>query len=602
MFRRPRGINHRLYPNSLEYEIARGRQSKSLGVPAAPYNGEVTATRNTWRLWLASALAFCALVALVTPGTRELVRADAPIRFEASELPFVLRNGATKERHLPEIVPGGVAAFDYDKDGRIDLFFANGASMPSLAKQGAADFNRLYRNTGKGFEDVTYQAGLSGDGFAMGVAVGDLDNDGHQDLFVGGVHRNTLYRNQGNGRFEDITKSAGLEIPASLMPKPWAVGAAFLDYNRDGHLDLFVVNYVVWDPTTEPRCIRREVADYCHPDNYQGMANTLYRNNGDGTFTDVTVASGMAEFIGKGMSVTVADYDADGYPDLFVANDKVFNFLLRNKGDGTFEEVSFEAGVAAAQDGKPVSGMGAHFADADNDGKPDLIFTALPDETFPLYRNLGGGLFEDITFSSGLAVLSRKMGGWGVGLIDFDNDGWRDLFVARGEALSPEGRLGIAVKQPSSVLRNRGGASFEDLTEAAGLLARNPQLYRGAAFADFDGDGRMDVVVSALNAPAELWRNTSAGANHWLAILPHGTRANRDGLGARITISAGGKRYTAERSFSIGYASSSAGPTHFGLGTAERADRIEILWPSGVRQVLGDVRANQVLTVTEPSL
>lgn len=435
----------------------------------------VKVTRNTWRLWLAPALAFCALVALVTPGNRKLVRADAPIHFEATELPFVLRNGATKERHLPEIVPGGIAAFDYDNDGRIDLFFANGARMPSLAKQGAVDFNRLYRNTGKGFEDVTYQAGVSGEGFAMGVAVGDFDNDGHQDLFVGGVHRNTLYRNQGNGQFEDITKSAGLAIPEDSMPKPWAVGAAFLDYNRDGHLDLFVVNYVVWDPATEPRCIRREVADYCHPDNYQGLANTLYRNNGDGTFADVTAASGIAEFIGKGMSVTVADYDADGYPDLFVANDKVFNFLLRNKGDSTFEEVSFEAGVAAAQHGKPVSGMGAHFADADNDGKPDLIFTALPDETFPLYRNLGGGLFEDITFSSGLAVLSRKMGGWGVGLIDFDNDGWRDLFVARGEACLRKAALALQSSSPTAYCEIRAAPASRTFQRPQGcsLATRN---------------------------------------------------------------------------------------------------------------------------------
>jgi hypothetical protein len=526
--------------------------------------------------------------------------AESAIRFEATELPFVLRNNATKEKHLPEIVPGGIAALDYDGDGRMDLFFTNGARLPGLRKQGAGDFNRLYRNTGKGFEDVTYQAGLTGDGYDMGVAVGDFDNDGHPDLFVAGVDHNTLYRNQGDGRFEDVTAKAGLALPPNHKPRPWAVGGAFLDYDKDGLLDLFVVHYVHWDPATEPRCIRREVADYCHPDNYQGLANALYRNNGDGAFTDVSAQAGINAFIGKGMSVTVADYDDDGFPDLFVANDKVFNFLLRNTGKGSFEELSFEAGVAAAQHGKPVSGMGAHFADVDNDGKPDLIFTALPDETFPLYRNAGKGLFEDVTFASGLAVLSRRMGGWGVGLMDFDNDGWRDLFVARGEALSPEGHLGMAVKQPNSVLRNRGGARFEDLTEAAGLLTRNPQLYRGAAFADFDGDGRLDVAVSALNAAAELWRNVSANPHSWLAVLPRGTRSNRDGLGARITITVGGKRYSAERNFNVGYASSSAGPTHFGIGAANIIDRVEIGWPSGVQQVLEKIPANQVLRVTEP--
>ena len=534
--------------------------------------------------------------------TVSVSRADSVIRFRATELPFVLHNGATRQRHLPEIVPGGVAAFDYDGDGLIDLFFANGAEMPSLRKGGAPYFNRLYRNTGAGFEDVSHEAGLTGEGYSMGVAVGDFDNDGHPDLFVAGVYGNTLYRNRGDGSFEDITEAAGLSVPADTKPRPWAVGGAFVDFDNDGHLDLFVVNYVAWDPTTEPRCVRQEVADYCHPDTYQGLPNALYRNNGDGSFTDVSEASGISEFVGKGMSVAVSDYDQDGFPDLFIANDKVFNFLLRNKGNGTFEEVSFEAGVAAAQDGKAVSGMGAHFADVDNDGWADLVFTALPDETFPLYRNLGDGLFEDITFRSNVAMLSRKMGGWGVGLVDFDNDGWRDIFVARGDALSPEGRLGMAVTQPNSVLRNTGSARFQDLSEAAGLLARKPQLYRGAAFADFDNDGLVDVVVSALNAPAELWRNESDGGQHWLAFNPIGTRSNRDGLGVRIVLTAGGKRFMAERSFSYGYASSSAGPTHVGLGDAARAERVEIFWPSGVKQVLENVEADQVLTVREPSL
>ncbi len=571
----------------------------SEALPATSYNGKVKVLPI--RTALALLLPLAALL-LAQSFFHPRVHADAAIRFEATELPFILRNNATNQKHLPEIVPGGVAAFDFDNDGLTDLFFTNGARIPSLTKQGAGDFNRLFRNTGNGFEDVTYKAGLTGEGYDMGVTVGDFDNDGHADLFVAGVYRNTLYRNLGDGRFQDITVKAGLAIPPDRTPKPWAVGGAFLDYNRDGHLDLFVVNYVAWDPATEPQCIRREVADYCHPDNYQGLANTLYRNNGDGTFTDVSATAGITSFIGKGMSVAVADYDADGFPDLFIANDKVFNFLLRNTGKGTFEELSFEAGVAAAQHGKPVSGMGAHFGDIDNDGRPDLVFTALPDETFPLFRNAGGGLFEDITFSSGLAVLSRRMGGWGVGLIDFDNDGWRDLFVARSEALSPEGRLGMAVKQPNSVLRNRGAARFEDLTEAAGLLSRSPQLYRGAAFADFNGDGLMDVAVSALNAPAELWRNASANTHHWLAVLPRGTRSNRDGLGARITITTGGKKFMAERSFSVGYASASAGPTHFGLGDAAVIDRVEILWPSGAIQVLEKVPANQVLTVAEPSL
>jgi enediyne biosynthesis protein E4 len=578
---------------------------------ARAYNEGVSrATKQHFPLTalLAALAALGAVVGYVVQQQATPTKAEGAIHFVPTELPFILNNGATTQRYLPEIVAGGVAAFDYDGDGLVDLFFTNGAEMPSLQKAGAVHFNRLYRNTGSGFEDVTHRAGLSGDGYAMGVAVGDFDNDGHPDLFVAGVHRNQLYRNRGDGRFEDISEAAGLLVPTDQKLRPWSVGAAFIDYDRDGHLDLFVVNYVIWDAATEPRCVRQEVADYCHPDTYTGLPNTLYRNNGDGTFRDVTEKAGLAEYIGKGMSVAVSDFDQDGLPDLFVANDKVFNFLFRNRGDGGFEEMSFETGVAAAQHGKPVSGMGAHFADVDNDGWADLVFTALPDETFPLFRNRsagrrpGDGLFEDITFPSNLATLSRRMGGWGVGLVDFDNDGWRDLFVARSDALSPEGRLGSAVRQPNSVLRNLQGKRFDDLTETAGLLGRKPQLYRGAAFADFDNDGLMDVAVSALNAPAELWHNQSRSGHQWIAFRPRGTISNRDGIGARFLVSAGGRQYMAERTFSVGYASSSAGPTHIGLGDADQVERVEIIWPSGVRQVLEDLPAGQVVTVTEPSL
>jgi hypothetical protein len=548
-----------------------------------------------------------ACVLLLSPA---FANAQASLAFEAAELPFVLHNGETREKHLPEIVPGGVAAFDYDGDGRVDLFFTNGARMPGLVKEGAAFANRLYRNTVRGWEDVTYAAGLAGTGYDIGVAVGDYDNDGHRDLFVAGVYRNTLYRNTGAGKFEDVTLAAGLAVSEKRRPRPWAVGGVFLDFDRDGYLDLFVTNYVHWDPATEPRCVRLEVADYCHPDNYTGMANALYRNQGDGTFRDVSKESGIAEFTGKGMAAVATDYDGDGLPDLFITNDKVFNFLLRNQGDGTFQELSFEAGVASAQDGKPVSGMGADAADLDNDGKPDLAFTALPDETFPVFRNLGDGTFEDITFPSRISVLSRKMGGWSMGLVDFDNDGWRDFFIARGDALSPEGRVGLAVKQPNGVLRNRGGGQFEDFSVMAGLARRAPQLYRGAAFADFDNDGRVDAVVSALNAPAELLWNRSPEGNAWLALELRGTRSNRDGLGAKITVRSGNRVLSAERKFAGGYASASAGPTHFGLGPLAGArrdaagnvlvDRIDIVWPSGVLQTLENVAVNQVLPVKEP--
>ena len=345
----------------------------------------------TWRQFAGCLLAAaaCALW-LRFPGFSQ--SPPAPIRFEYQAIPFVLENSVTPRKHLPETMPGGVAVFDFDNDGYPDIFFTNGAEMPGLQKSSTKFSNRLFRNNGHGgFEDVTAKAGLAGTGYDIGVAVGDFNNDGFKDLFVAGVYRNTLYRNNGDGTFTDITAKAGLAKPDERYGRLWGVAAAWLDFDGDGLLDLFVVNYCIWDPQKEIRCETGGKPDYCHPKNYEGLPNSLYRNNGDGTFTDVSASSGIRKYVGRGMSAAVADYDGDGRPDIFVTNDKLFNFLFHNDGGGKFSEKAFDAGVAATEDGNPVSGMGVDFRDINNDGLPDLFFTALPDETFPLYINAGKG-------------------------------------------------------------------------------------------------------------------------------------------------------------------------------------------------------------------
>jgi hypothetical protein len=383
---------------------------------------------------------------------------------------------------------GGVAAFDYDGDGLLDLFFTNGAAQPDLTKPDPAWWNRLYRNRGDGvFEDVTAKAGLRGEGFSMGAAAADYDNDGHPDLFVAGVKRNFLYRNRGDGTFEDVTAKAGIH------GEPWSVGAGWFDYDGDGLLDLFVVNYVDWNPATEPVCkdpASGEVA-HCHPKFYTGLTNTLYHNNGDGTFTDVSAQSGIRAHIGKGMSVAFADYDGDGRPDIFITNDTEPNFLFHNDGGGRFTEVAMRAGVALNDDGRALSSMGVDFRDVDNDGRPDLFLTALANETYPLYRNLGKGLFSDFTYRSRVGAATAGTTGWSTGIYDFNNDGRKDIFCANGDLNeNAEALSGRKARQSNTVLVQQADGTFD------ALPAGPPARYRGAAFGDFDNDGRIDAVVT----------------------------------------------------------------------------------------------------------
>src|SRR5580693_3438460 len=378
-----------------------------------------------------------------------------PIHFSFRPIPFSLDSSETYEKHAPETMAGGVAVFDYNNDGNLDIFFANGADIVTLQKSSPKYWNRLFRNNGDGtFTDVTERAGLAGTGYDVGVAIGDYDNDGYEDIFVAGVHRNTLYHNNGNGTFTDVAEKAGLAQPDKQYGPLWSVGAAWVDVNNDGLLDLFVVNYMSWDVNKEPDCKWEGKPEYCHPKLYKPLPNQLFLNNGNGTFTDVSAKSGIRAHLGKGMGVGVADYDGDGLPDIFVANDKLFNFMFHNKGNTRFEEVAFETGVALPEQGNVISGMGADFRDLNNDGLPDITLVALDNETFPVYQNDGKGGFAEVTAKSGMTLLSRPMSGYSIHIADFDNDGWKDIFVSRGDVQSPAMAERRHIDQPNTVFRN----------------------------------------------------------------------------------------------------------------------------------------------------
>jgi hypothetical protein len=526
--------------------------------------------------------------------------ARSPIHFVPRPIAFALDSCETPERRAPETMAGGVGVFDYDGDGYLDIFFTNGADITSLKKTSSRYSNRLFHNNGDGtFTDVTEKAGLAGTGYDTGVAIGDYDNDGCKDIFISGVHRNTLYHNNCDGTFTDVTDKAGLAGLDKEFGPLWSVGAAWVDINNNGLLDLFVVNYLSWNEKKEPPCSFQGKPEYCHPKFYKETPNQLFLNNGNGTFTDISAASGIRAHPGKGMGVGVADYDGDGLPDIFVTNDKLFNFLFHNKGGNKFEEVAFEAGVALPEHGSLISGMGVDFRDLNNDGLPDIAMVALENETFPIYRNNGRGFFTEITSKSGMTALSNPMAGYSPNIGDFDNDGWKDLFVSRGHVQSPNMASRTSIEQPNTVFRNLGNGKWSALTADAGFTALLPRRHRGATVADFNHDGKLDLVVTALSAPAEIWMNDSPNGNHWIELALDGTESNRDGIGAKIRISAGGQAQYDHVSHAAGYASSSAGPVHFGLGAAGTVAEIEIQWPSGARQVLKDVAADRLVRIKE---
>jgi cytochrome c-type biogenesis protein CcmH/NrfG len=521
-----------------------------------------------------------------------------PVRFNdvAAEagLRFVLENHATPEKRLIETMAGGVAAFDYNGDGLMDLFLTNGADTPSMKKVGIRYANRLFRNDGNlRFTDVTATAGVEGAGFSIGAAAADFDNDGHPDFFVAGFPHNLLYRNLGDGRFADVTRQAG------IRSGEWSVAGGWFDYDNDGRLDLFVVNYLDWSPKDDRFCgdSATRIRTYCNPSFYRGTANRLYRNKGNGVFEDVSARSGIAAHTGKGMSLAFADYDEDGFMDVFVTNDRVPNFLFRNRGDGTFEEQALAAGPALNDHGLAISAMGVDFRDYNNDGLPDLIFTALTGETFPLFRNQRGGAFFDRTYADGAGVLSAGRSGWNVNLADFNNDGWKDVFTANSHVTDNVEQFSAVEKymQPNSLWLNLGDGTFVDGSAGAGSGFAVARAHRGGAVADFDNDGRLDVVVSSLAGPVELWHNISPAAGHWLRVELEGRRSNRDGIGARVRVG----RQLQTVTVNAGYASSTRGGAHFGLSSNGGPVSIEILWPSGVRQTV-NAAADTIVSVREP--
>jgi hypothetical protein len=497
----------------------------------------------------------------------------------------------------------GVGWLDYDGDGRLDLFLVNGAAladpMPNGKRPDKSDrryWNRLYRNTGRGtFEDVTEQAGVRGSGYGMGVTVGDYDNDGRPDLFVTNFGRNELYHNEGGGRFKEVTEKAG------VAGGGWSTGAAFFDYDGDGRLDLIVARYLEWDFSLNPWCgpERAGRRGYCHPNAFRPTTSLLYHNEGNGTFHEVSREAGLAAHPGKGLGVAVGDSDGDGRLDVLIANDSVAQQLFHNNGDGTFTETALESGVAYNARGAAFAGMGVDWNDYDNDGRPDLFINALSLQGYTLFRNVGG-TYEDVSDLAAITRITLPYGGWGTKFVDFDNDGWKDLFVAQGHVLDTiaiDFPL-ISYLQPLLLLRNRKGR-FENVSRSSGLAFRMPLAARGAAFGDFDNDGFIDVAVSNNDGPPLLLRNGGKRGN-WLLLRLIGTRSNRDGIGATIrVVGESGLTQFGFVSTASSYLSASDSRVHFGLGSDSRAREIEIRWPSGIVQRLNDVKCNQILSVRE---
>ena len=522
------------------------------------------------------------------------------------------------KQFLLEEMGGGVALFDYDNDGWLDIFLVNGTSLdPTLRDRHPTSY--LFRNNRDGtFTDVTEKARLTRSGWGQGCCVGDYDNDGFDDLFVTYFGHNVLYHNNGDGTFTDVSEQAGV----AGSENRWGAGCCFLDYDRDGFLDLFVANYVNFDPAHAPKpgqaayCLYNDIPVPCGPLGFAGGTNILYRNRGNGTFVDVSEESGIARprgpssmvFVSRnwqasgsyGMGAAAADFDNDGWPDIYVACDSAPSLLYRNNHDRTFREIAVPAGCALDENGVSLSGMGVAVGDFDGDGWLDIARTNFSEQVTTLYRNYGNGAFEDASIKAGLAI-NRKYLGFGVGFFDFDNDGWKDLFLANGHVYSQiaDRKLHLSYKEPKVLYRNRGNGRFEDVSAKTGPAIRAENLGRGCAFGDFDNDGDVDVIVNNLDGPPSLLRNDGGNRNNWIMIKCVGTRSNRSAIGTRVKVTSSGHSQIDEVTSGSSYYSQNDFRLHFGLGHASKADSVELIWPSGLKESFQNLPANRLFVLQE---